>query len=265
MEITAETLDKALQMAAFTPEVPLLPLVVQDHVSGKVLMLGYVNPEALKSTLNSGEVTFFSRSKGRIWKKGESSGNVLQLRSLWLDCDSDTFLAMAHPVGPTCHRGTITCFDPLETKTHQETTNLLGAKNQGARGVSVGPKLAQLADLQQVLSENLARANQLALAGEGEMAKVDEGSYSTKLLKAPLDRVIRKSAEENAEWVCALKNHQHAPTAESKKELVGETCDVLFHLLVLLQKSGVSLEECMDELQCRVGHRRPQDGTVEKV
>jgi phosphoribosyl-AMP cyclohydrolase / phosphoribosyl-ATP pyrophosphohydrolase len=88
----------------------LVPVVAQDDANGLVLMLGYANREALEETLRSGELTFFSRTKGRLWKKGETSGNVLTVRELLLDCDRDTVLARVTPHGPTCHTGSRSCF-----------------------------------------------------------------------------------------------------------------------------------------------------------
>lgn len=90
----------------------MLPAIVQHAVSGEVLMLGYMNADALQATEQSGQVTFYSRSKGRLWTKGESSGNVLRLVSIHPDCDNDTLLILAHPQGPTCHNGTSSCFHP---------------------------------------------------------------------------------------------------------------------------------------------------------
>lgn len=93
----------------------LLPAIVQDAKSGRVLMLGYMNEEALKRTLKSGRVTFFSRSRGKLWVKGETSGNGLRLRGISRDCDSDALLVLAEPKGPTCHTGAASCFDAGET------------------------------------------------------------------------------------------------------------------------------------------------------
>ncbi|BDY05452.1 bifunctional phosphoribosyl-AMP cyclohydrolase/phosphoribosyl-ATP diphosphatase HisIE [Ferrimonas sp. YFM] len=94
----------------------LVPAVVQDHYSGQVLMLGYMNPEALAVTLESGKVTFYSRSKDRLWTKGESSGNVLSLVSIGTDCDNDAILVQATPAGPTCHLGNTSCFNDLDNQ-----------------------------------------------------------------------------------------------------------------------------------------------------
>ena len=89
----------------------LIPAIVQDFQSSQVLMMGYMNAEALNKTLQTEKVTFFSRTKARLWTKGETSGNVLQLKNISLDCDNDTLLVLVNPIGPTCHTGTTTCFD----------------------------------------------------------------------------------------------------------------------------------------------------------
>jgi len=97
----------------------LIPAIIQDARTGRVLMLGYMNAESLKCTIDSGNVTFYSRSKKRLWEKGETSGNTLKLNSIYTDCDNDTLLIRATPKGPTCHKGDVSCFDaseiPLET------------------------------------------------------------------------------------------------------------------------------------------------------
>lgn len=94
----------------------LLPVIVQDAVTLKVLMLGYMNREAFEKTVETGNVTFFSRSRNELWTKGETSGHFLRLVNMWPDCDSDALLVMANPIGPTCHRGTTSCFDTRESE-----------------------------------------------------------------------------------------------------------------------------------------------------
>ena len=103
----------------------LIPAIAQDADTGEVLMLGYMNEESLRRTLSSGEVWFYSRSRQELWHKGETSGNRLEVRSVWKDCDSDTILVIAHPTGPICHTGNKTCFFQQLTKqdieaSHQE-------------------------------------------------------------------------------------------------------------------------------------------------
>ena len=144
----------------------LLPAIVQHWQSGAVLMLGYVNREALQQTLQSGKVTFFSRSKRRLWIKGESSGNSLMLESLHADCDRDTILLCAQPLGPTCHLGTDSCF-----------------------GDASAPPLGFLAALDELVAQR-----------ERERPS---GSYTTKLFEAGVRRIAQKVGEEGVETALA--------------------------------------------------------------
>ena len=184
----------------------LVPAVVQDAHSLRVLMLGYMNREALKATLDSKKVTFFSRSKQRLWMKGETSGHVLRLVSIKLDCDNDTLLVMAEPDGPTCHNGTTTCW-----------------------GEDEGASLATLADLAATIHER----------HENPQA----GSYTAKLFESGLTRIAQKVGEEGVETALA-----GATGAANLKE---EAADLLYHLLVLLESSGASLQDVLDVLAQR--------------
>jgi len=144
----------------------LLPAIVQDARDGRVLMLGYMNSEALEKSLDSGKVTFFSRSKQRLWTKGETSGNVLELTGINSDCDHDTLLVQAIPHGPTCHTGTETCFGDTEL-----------------------PPIGLLAQLEQVITE---RAN-----------SSDSSSYTASLLEKGVERCAQKVGEEGVEVALA--------------------------------------------------------------
>jgi phosphoribosyl-ATP pyrophosphohydrolase/phosphoribosyl-AMP cyclohydrolase len=150
------------------PDSQLLPAIVQHAISGKVLMQGYMNPDALQHTLDSGNVTFFSRSKQRLWTKGESSGHTLQLVSIDSDCDSDSLLVLALPQGPTCHVGTETCW-------HDNDAN--------------SPQLAFLYDLEQVIK-----------AREGADPK---SSYTASLFAKGVKRIAQKVGEEGVESALA--------------------------------------------------------------
>lgn len=185
----------------------LLPAIVQDAASGRVLMLGYMNREALEHTCSSGHVTFFSRSKQRLWTKGESSGNVLELRSIAADCDRDTLRVMAVPHGPTCHLGTTTCW-----------------------GEALEPPVGFLAELQRVIQ---TRKN-----------ADPESSYTARLLAEGVKRCAQKVGEEGVEVALAA-------TAGDRDELVEESADLLYHLLVVLAASGVSLDEVCRTLEAR--------------
>ena len=194
----------------------LVPAVVQDERDGRVLMVAYVDAEALAATLATGEVHFHSRSRGRLWRKGETSGNVLRLRSVALDCDADALLFQVEPVGPTCHRGTRSCFD--------ETTGAV-------RGQGFGWLETLWATVAERASERPA------------------GSYTVKLLDGGVDAVGRKVTEEATEVLIAAKDH--AAGAENADALAGEVADLLYHTLVLLAERGIAPAEPLRALRER--------------
>lgn len=160
----------------------LLPAVVQDQASGRLLMLGYMDREALEATLASGFVTFYSRSKKRLWRKGETSGNVLKLREIREDCDSDALLVLAEPEGPTCHLGTVSCFG----------------------GEPAGP--GWLAELSQIVSERAASG--------------DASSYTRKLLDAGPELIAKKIGEEGVEVALAAVSRDVSGCAQEVADLV---------------------------------------------
>jgi phosphoribosyl-ATP pyrophosphohydrolase/phosphoribosyl-AMP cyclohydrolase len=184
----------------------LIPAIVQDRGNGRVVMLGWMDTEALSATLNTGEVHFHSRSRDRLWRKGETSGNVLRLVDIAADCDRDALLVTADPVGPTCHRGTRSCFDP-------ETAGETVIGSQG---------FAWLETLWATITER-ARTRPAA-------------SYTAGLLEGGIDAVARKVGEEATEVVMAAKDDAAAgPSRESTRvALAGEAADLLYHTLVLL-------------------------------
>ncbi len=147
----------------------LLPAIVQDYHTGRVLMLGFMNKEALDKTISSQQVTFFSRSKQRLWTKGETSGHVLQLVDVHVDCDNDTLLVTANPVGPTCHTGTLTCF--------------------GDEPVTAAERISFLTKLEAVLAQRITDQ--------------PEGSYTARLWERGLTRMAQKVGEEGVEIALA--------------------------------------------------------------
>ena len=187
----------------------LLPAIVQDAANGRVLMLGYMNREALETTLATGRVCFYSRSRDRLWTKGESSGHVLQLVSIEADCDADTLLVQARPQGPTCHLGRVSCFAQAP------------ASPSGAG----------------VLSELDA------LVQERERAR-PAGSYTTSLFEAGVRRIAQKVGEEGVETSLAA-------VCQDDAALLGESADLVFHLLVLLRARGLGLADVTALLQRR--------------
>jgi phosphoribosyl-ATP pyrophosphohydrolase/phosphoribosyl-AMP cyclohydrolase len=162
-------LAPALQTLDWAKGDGLLPAIVQHAASGRVLMLGYMNPESLRLTLSSGRVVFYSRTRNELWTKGESSGNYLDVVQVSTDCDNDTILVLANPLGPTCHKGTVSCF------AHAWET---------ASG-----RLTFLALLEGTIARRIAES--------------PEGSYTARLYAAGLGRIAQKVGEEGVETALA--------------------------------------------------------------
>ena len=195
----------------------LIPVVVQDVGSGAVLMLAYADREAVEKTLSTGQAHFWSRSRQALWKKGETSGNTLQVVEVTADCDGDALLVRARPAGPTCHRGTRSCFEP-----------------------------------------NAARLELgwLAAVLESRRDADPETSYTARLLARGIERIAQKVGEEGVETAIAAVSaavRGSGEGGERRQALVGEGADLLYHLLVLLQASGVDPAEITEELIRRHG------------
>lgn len=219
--------------------------VVQDVADGRVLMVGWLDAEALAATLATGEVHFHSRSRGRLWRKGESSGNVLRLRSLALDCDGDALLVGVEPVGPTCHRGERSCFDADGTVRHPGTPAAAHPDTPGQAAVT-DQGFAWLETLWAIIA---ARAETRP-----------PGSYTTRLLEGGVDLAGRKVGEEAIEVVLAAKNDEAAERAgtdrgTTREHLTGEAADLLYHALVLLAERGIGPADVIAVLRDR--HGRP--------
>jgi phosphoribosyl-ATP pyrophosphohydrolase/phosphoribosyl-AMP cyclohydrolase len=203
----------------------LVPAVVQDAADGRVLMLAWMDAEALEATLATGEVHFHSRSRGRLWRKGETSGNVLRLVDLAADCDSDALLVTAEPTGPTCHRGTRSCFDP-----------------DGADAEGEAQGFAWLESLWATIS---SRASERP-----------EGSYTARLLAGGVDAAARKVTEEATEVLIAAKDDASSEIAgtdrvATSEALAGEAADLLYHTLVLLRERGLEPSAVVSVLRAR--------------
>jgi phosphoribosyl-AMP cyclohydrolase / phosphoribosyl-ATP pyrophosphohydrolase len=189
----------------------LIPAIVQDATSGAVLMMGYMNPAALAATQASGRVTFWSRSKGRLWTKGESSGHFLEVQSVSADCDRDALLILARPLGPACHLGTPTCWGEKAPQSFAERLKFLGT-------------------LEEIVAQRIATR--------------PEGSYTANLVEQGITRIAQKVGEEGLELALA-------GVAQSDRQIVGEAADLLYHTLLLLKFKGLSLAQVAGELQAR--------------
>ncbi len=195
----------------------LLPAIVQDAASGAVLMLAYMNREAFDLTLSTGRVTFFSRSRRRLWVKGETSGHFLELKSMALDCDSDALLVLAVPHGPTCHLNTPTCWGE---------------------------------DAPRAAVQGLQFLTTLEALIESRIAERPQGSYTTRLLSEGTRRIAQKVGEEGLELALAS-------VAQSRPEILGEAADLLYHTLLLLKVKDISLAQVVEELRQRHANRQP--------
>ena len=198
----------------------LLPAVIQHWLDGTVLMLGYMNQDALSKTLTTKSVHFWSRSRQKLWEKGETSGHKLMVKDVFLDCDRDTILVKAQPLGPTCHTGERACFfskfDGLNTTT-EKSSDAFGGILEGV----------------------------LRIIGD-RRAHPHPGSYTAKLFEGGHDRILKKVAEEAGEVLIAAKGGK-------KEEIVHEVADLLFHTLVVLGYHDISLHEIYLELGKRFG------------
>jgi phosphoribosyl-ATP pyrophosphohydrolase/phosphoribosyl-AMP cyclohydrolase len=183
----------------------LLPVIVQDAATLKVLMLGYMNREAYDKTANEGRVTFFSRTRNTLWTKGETSGHFLLVKDMYADCDSDTLLIKAEPIGPTCHRGTTSCFDTPESE-------------------------GFIRHLQSVVQQR--------------HRDMPEGSYTTKLFIKGVKKIAQKVGEEAVESVVEAVDG-------NRDRFIYEASDMIYHLLVLMEQMGCSIEDMERELALR--------------
>jgi phosphoribosyl-ATP pyrophosphohydrolase/phosphoribosyl-AMP cyclohydrolase len=200
----------------------LLPCVVQDWLDGTVLMVGFMNQEAWDITQQTGLVHFWSRSRKRLWKKGESSGHELLVKELFIDCDQDTLLIKVQPIGPTCHTGSRSCF-------YTAVGNGDGSRERLPEGTAWGGIIQRLYEM--------------VLHRKGQPSA---DSYVSKLLSGGVDRVLKKVVEESGEVILAGKN-------TSKEEIIYEMADLWFHSLIMLGHFGISPLEVEQELGTRFG------------
>lgn len=183
----------------------LLPVIVQDATTLKVLMLGYMNREAYDKTVKEGRVTFFSRTRNTLWTKGETSGNFLLVMDMYADCDLDTLLIKARPIGPTCHRGTTSCFDTPDSE-------------------------GFIRHLQSVVQQR--------------HRDMPEGSYTTKLFIKGVKKIAQKVGEEAVESVVEAVDG-------NRDRFIYEASDMIYHLLVLMEQMGCTIEDMERELALR--------------
>ena len=201
----------------------LVPAIVPGAATGQARMPGYMNREAIERTAQTGRLHFWSRSRGRLWMKGETSGNIHDVVELRADCDGDTLLVRVHAHGPTCHRGTETCFSDPPLLSSAEPAH---------------PSSAVVDEVASVVADRYANPT--------------EGSYTSYLFAQGIDKIGKKVGEEAAEVIIAAKNGD--PSA-----LASEVSDLIYHLLVLLRASGVEPDQVWDVLRTRRGRPQPDE------
>ena len=197
----------------------LVPAIIQDAETKNVLMLGFMNKEAYEKTLETKHVTFWSRTRQTLWTKGETSGHFLNLVDMKIDCDNDTLLVRVHPVGPTCHTGTDTCWG--EENVQQGSP--LGETQRNN-------PLLFLSELQDFINRR--------------KEEMPEGSYTTSLFTKGVNKIAQKVGEEALETVIEATNG-------TSEHLVYEASDLLYHLIVLLADKGLRIEDVAEELHKR--------------
>ena len=193
----------------------LVPAIIQDNITRKVLMLGYMNEEAYLKTNETGKVTFFSRTKNRLWTKGEKSGNFLNLVSIQNDCDNDTLLIKVDPKGPTCHKGTDTCW---------------GEVNEEEFGF--------LSSLEKVIADRKKES------GITPSERFQKSSYIVSLFDEGMNKIAQKVGEEAIETVIEAKDN-------NDDLFLNESADLLFHYMILLQAKGFTLKDISNVLKAR--------------
>lgn len=192
----------------------LVPAIVQDYTTRQVLMMAWMNEEALKQSLDTKKATFYSRSRQQLWVKGETSGNTQTIVSIDYDCDGDTLLLEVIPAGPACHTGNTSCF----------YRNLMTDETRALGNIDILPKL-------------------FALIADRKSNPV-EGSYTNYLFREGVDKIGKKIGEESAETIIAAKNND-------PDELIYEASDLIYHLFVMLNNQGVELSAIFKELTKR--------------
>lgn len=190
----------------------LIPAIIQDYITGEVLMLAYMNEESYKKTLETGTTHFYSRSRKELWNKGATSGNYQYVKEIHYDCDSDALLVKVQQIGPACHTGSKTCFFNEEIS------------NSECLNYSVLYKIADIINDRRVNPK--------------------EGSYTNYLFDKGIDKILKKIGEESAEVIIGAKN-------ADPQETIYEAADLFYHVLVLLNEKKINLDDVFKELSKR--------------
>jgi len=213
----------------------VVPAIVQDHDTGEVLMVGYMNRETFQKSLETGITHFWSRTRRKIWKKGETSGHIQKIKEVFIDCDGDALLFKVEQVKAACHTGYKSCFYRAADKATGTWT---------VKGERVFIPEEVYAEAQSPINQNTSVLQELYDVIVDRKLHPREGSYTCYLFEKGIDKILKKVGEESAEVIIAVKNGK-------KSEVIYETCDLIYHLLVVLVEQGISLEDVFEELKRR--------------
>jgi phosphoribosyl-ATP pyrophosphohydrolase/phosphoribosyl-AMP cyclohydrolase len=213
----------------------ILPAIVQDSRSSEVLMLGFMNREAYEKTLSEGKVCFYSRTKKRLWTKGEESGNYLNLVEIREDCDRDTLLVRVIPDGPVCHTGQRSCFgEGIPGSVDKPAGSVKSPAEPGERSSEASQEPVQNLDFLRVLQDLL----------DSRKKELPEDSYTARLFREGVNEIAQKLGEEAVELVIEAKDRDD-------EKFLNEAADLLFHLMILLVERGYGLEDVVRVLEQR--------------
>ena len=253
-----------LEAVRYDMQTGLVPVVVQDVETGLVLMQAYANREALKRTIGTGQAWFWSRSRQEYWRKGATSGNVMTVHEIRLDCDGDSVLYLVSPKGPACHTGAASCFfRTITPKDQAADVQFVTVAEGNSKPASQRERLGgaeQQFDAQQTDAAQRADAGSQTATGDESILQTlwavlesryrerPQGSYTTYLFEHGVDKIAKKVGEEAVEVVIAAKNAMNDAVADTilnagQKELASESADLLYHLLALWKQAGVTPDD----------------------
>ena len=220
----------------------LIPAVIQDAESGEVLMLAYMNREAVAKSLETGVTHFWSRSRQKLWRKGETSGHVQTIVNSYYDCDADTLLFQVEQTGAACHTGHHSCFYRGIDKEHGGIA--VSDKTKKPDNAAEDGEAYEASKVPEAASNKAAILKELYDVVTERRDHPREGSYTNYLFTKGLDKILKKVGEESAEVIIAAKNR-------SREEVTYEVSDLIYHLTVLLVEQGVTLDDIYTELRKR--------------
>lgn len=225
----------------------LIPAITQDYKTDEILMMAYMNAESLEKTLKTGKAHYYSRSRQKLWLKGETSGHFQLVKSINIDCDADTLLMKVEQTGVACHTGHRSCFHRklevgVEGSRGSDTDAVAGSKKETITAVSTEAVTLKEDDSSKTVGSEVLNAVYNVILDR--VANPKEGSYTNYLLDKGMDKILKKVGEETSEVIIAAKN-------ENPSDIKLEVADLLYHIMVMLVKQGMTLEEVYSELDKR--------------